>query len=222
MVLGRVAAAREVIVPPFGTDDAVAIRVKVIGNQRRANEHLFSGFSAVDFKIRDADGQEVRVDMSKQHEWKFSMNPNCTYEAWNVFRDSSKRGMVCGGDGLGQHDKLFLRPHAEAFWREFGTGKDNYDDVGDIVGHAWQIAGPRKALETSIRLGDAIAVIGTLRSGEDGLFLEGGDGCAITNDPGIAEQLTTVSEFSLPTATDEKVRMRNSKFAGVAKNTPDN
>lgn len=167
---------------------------------------MFSASSAVDFKIRDAFGQEVRVDMTKPKSWVVRYHD--TQDVFNIARDSGKGGMVCGGTGKGQFSKQELRPNAEAFYKLFSDGKDNWDEVTDMAGAGMQVNRCRRAKESSIRIGDAIAVIGTLRSGDEGMFLEGGDDCVITNSPVIAKQLNTVPTFQLPAVSATGVQMR--------------
>ena len=72
---------------------------------------------------------------------------------------------------------------------------------------------PRKATQNSIKLGGAIAAIGILKTGDNGLFLEsgeskGGNGL-MTNRPDAARQLKAVSTFELTTKSGTKVKIAN-------------
>ena len=61
VVVGRVSAAESVIMPPFGSGDAVAIGTRAMNEWSNSygitsEKLVFSGVSAVDFQIRGAGG----------------------------------------------------------------------------------------------------------------------------------------------------------------------
>jgi len=199
---------------------------KIQAGVKQKGEFLFSGFSKVDFKIRDEAGNEIRVNAGSFSNFQMLE----THEAFNVARGSSKGGMVSGGTETYQYSKQELRPNAEGFWKEFSNGKDEWDFVTDmeqvrgsseggaaiatgVAGYAAMANTMRKAKESSIKVGDAVAVLGTLRTDDKGgMFLEGYEGAVITNMPYVAKQLTSIPSFQISNVSvPAKVSMKKGK-----------
>lgn len=71
------------------------------------------------------------------------------------------------------------------------------------------------ALGTLIRLGDAVAVLGSLKTGEKDIFLEGGDTAMVTNDPKLVTQLSTIPAAKPPGGTTSTCRVLMRKTAAT-------
>eukprot|EP00928_Gymnodinium_smaydae_P055390 TRINITY_DN38951_c0_g1_i1.p1 TRINITY_DN38951_c0_g1~~TRINITY_DN38951_c0_g1_i1.p1 ORF type:complete len:262 (+),score=6.58 TRINITY_DN38951_c0_g1_i1:70-855(+) len=207
-VIGRICACEQVITPPFRVDDCVVVMVKVFRGSEHSGvkRHLFSAFSAVDFMIRDDCDQEVRVDMTTPSSWSVEMIHS--QMIWNIARDSAKGGLVCGGTGVGQFTQQQLCPNGQLFWHDFSTGYDSWHDLTDMSGQGMQRNRLRSASVRSLKVGDAVAVIGHVRGGDRKVFLEGGEGCVITNDPDVAKGLFDVPSFEMPARMPGRINMR--------------
>eukprot|EP00441_Pelagodinium_beii_P037174 CAMPEP_0197642642 /NCGR_PEP_ID=MMETSP1338-20131121/16239_1 /TAXON_ID=43686 ORGANISM="Pelagodinium beii, Strain RCC1491" /NCGR_SAMPLE_ID=MMETSP1338 /ASSEMBLY_ACC=CAM_ASM_000754 /LENGTH=152 /DNA_ID=CAMNT_0043215785 /DNA_START=80 /DNA_END=534 /DNA_ORIENTATION=+ len=124
VVVGRVSGVENVIIPPFGSNDAVAIKAQAMneyvgGGCFRQEKQVFAGFSAVDFLIRGADGAEVYVDVTTLKSWKFHVLE--THIAWAVAYDPAKGGIVSTAAGRGMYSQRDLSPEAKKWHDAFKT-----------------------------------------------------------------------------------------------------
>lgn len=222
LMIGQVVPHEEVISPPFGPDNAVAIKVKVMtedqgggkdeaaqlyqkGTNADKSQFIFNGFTAVDFRIKDASGHEALLHMSKSKNWLLRMCE--THVAWNIARDTFLGGMVSGGTGSKQFHHQEFKPNAEAFWREFCDGSDHLENVIDMADPEWG-HGVRKAIEYSIRPGDVIAVLGPLTIDGEAISFDQGVCAIISNVPTIARHLPGYLMIPLPPGRPAEVPMR--------------
>jgi len=222
LMIGQVVAHEEVITPPFGPDNAVAIKVKVMtedqgggkdeaaqvyqkGTNGDKSQFIFNGFTAVDFRIKDASGNEALLQMSKSKNWLLRMCE--THVAWNIARDTFVGGLVSGGTGSKQFHHQESKPNAEAFWREFCDGDDHLETIIDMSDPEWG-HGVRKAIEYSIRPGDVIAVLGPPTIDGKAISFDQGVCAIISNVPTIARHLPGYLMIPLPPGRPAEVPMR--------------
>lgn len=193
VVVGRVSAAESVIIPPFGSGDAGAIGTRAMNEWASSlgitsEKQVFSGVSAVDFRICGAGGANVQVNMTRMQDWKFDMLE--THVAWCVAYDPAKGGIVSTPEGRGKFSKRKLNPEAKKWYDEFKKQGAKIHHVGEHgLSFNGQSKGSKfidKVRERSIQVGDAVAVVGTLKLGEKGMFMDRG---IITNNPNSASQL---------------------------------
>lgn len=193
VLVGRVSAAESVITPPFGSGDAVAIATRGMNEWSNSlgmalEKQLFSGLGAVDFRICGAGGGNINIKVARTQDWKFDMLE--THIAWCVAYDTTKRGIVSSPDGRGMYSKRQLNPDAKEWYDSFKNVGTRLHQVGEhglkATGGSSKSKHMDKVRERSIRVGDAVAVVGTLKLAEKGMFMDRG---TITNNPSTASQL---------------------------------
>ena len=166
-VVGMVGHVGKVLHSPFAEDAGVAIKVSwhMSGSQAGKSQHFFTAVDSIDFKVVSGD-KEITVVAGSS--WKFAIKE--THKAWNIMK--GRGGLVSGGTGLGQFSKCEPRPHAMPFFDAFNKKPHGgqYDSIpiqSESGEHAFAQSRPRKAFESVLKVGDRVAVLGTLREGPD-------------------------------------------------------
>merc|ERR1712232_117238 len=164
------------------------------------------------------DGEhEVLVELTDQSSYHFNLKLTLSSNIFNIYRDDQKGCLVSGGDQPGQNSKRVARPHALKFWNDFNGGKDPPSKMTG-VNDAMKGFGnrPRFAREHVLKVGDKVAVLGTLRKSNGGMKIEADSHGEITNDPCIAPALKTCSCRQPATNTvGEPVLMKMEKSSKV-------
>lgn len=209
-VLGIVAHEGTVLHSPFAEDTGVAMTVSwhMSGSQTNSNRHFFTAEDMISFKVVSGN-KEIRVVAGPR--WNLAALKE-THTAWNIMLDGD--GMVSGGTGHGQFSKVAPRPHAMPFFKAFNKN-DMVRTIQTTNDHGCRQARCRKAIESVLRVGDRVAVFGTLREGADqSLRLESGEGGIIANQS-INKSVSVSAPERTPSAEPAVVYMKPGRTGDV-------
>lgn len=182
-VVGCVAHAGCVLESPFTEEQGVAIRIvaKVPsgGFGGGAEKTLFIAKCCVGFNVTDGV-RTLHVDVKEQSEWLLHLKR--TDVIHNIYRDDEQGCLQSGGE-KGRRSQRRERPYALKFWHDFNQGKDHPSRMTQANGKGMSGFGnrPRMALEYVLKVGDPVAVKGTLRLVKGSLVLKADSASNITN-----------------------------------------
>eukprot|EP00931_Biecheleriopsis_adriatica_P079966 TRINITY_DN53323_c0_g1_i1.p1 TRINITY_DN53323_c0_g1~~TRINITY_DN53323_c0_g1_i1.p1 ORF type:complete len:255 (+),score=37.13 TRINITY_DN53323_c0_g1_i1:78-842(+) len=185
-IIGRVGHNGSVLESPFGQHKGVAIKVAASvpsgGHGQGANKSLFVARSYIDFKLVGTDNSFVVVRAGKPV--KCTVALQTTEQIFNIMRDDRAGCLQSGGSKPGQISQALPRPHAMQFWKDFNDGKDSPMNMTAVSGSGMSagLNRPREAVESVLKVSDAVAVIGILRKVDNGFVVEADeDSLSISN-----------------------------------------
>lgn len=223
-IVGTVGAADVALSSPFGGAQGAAIRITCSRQSTIGVSHgAFRAQSAVDFYVVTDSGTKIRVAVPDVEAWTWRLGTSHT--AFNIMIDKTGTTLYSGGK-MHEHSAIEARPDAMLFWERLNGGRDPVSMLQRIPvdradGTAFTTVGPghnaedlnrpRMAVEQTLQLGDAVAVLGVLGVAENGELtispqLRKGKG-AITNEPSVAASLKDVRGGVAAAAPGEELRV---------------
>lgn len=130
---------------------------------------LFSAKAAVSFRVEIPGAAEVvLVDVSGSSRWQFGKRTLNLVNTENNIDRTGAGNMMKGGGKPGQRSLAVERPDGATWWKTFNKGKDPPDRMQST---GRMLARSRVVHEYWLRDGDPVAVLGSLRTAEDGGLL---------------------------------------------------
>lgn len=187
-----VAADGAALSSPFNGDVGPAVRVMT-----RRQTGAMTGFkaqAALDFYVASG-ADRIRAVVPDVESWTWRLQE--THVAHNIQLDVTQDVIVSGGR---RHEHRLVEPKPDAlhFWERLNGGHDPVSRIQFVGTQSEDWQRPRQAHEQTLKLGDAVSVVGFLNGAASGeLTLSAtwpgskGRGC-ITNDPAVAKSLRDV------------------------------